>query len=149
MRPQCPASDSTLTTNSFRHPDFRQEVLFGPYQSDIPGAASLHSAGTASKELFWSHESQARQLLYIYLRPPTLSLHQVCFRCYASLLLSCEVMIRCFLPSTPVCQGILWHRRQTTFRDNRCKQCTERQVLQCAISHLATTQQRGIRVFAA
>lgn len=62
----------------------------------------------------------------IYLRPSTLSLHQACFRCYASLLLSCEVMMCCFLPSTPVCPGTLGHRQQTTFRANHCKRCTER-----------------------
>lgn len=42
----------------------------------------------------------------IYLRLSTLSLPQACFKCYASLLLSCKVTICCFLPSTPVCQGM-------------------------------------------
>lgn len=60
------------------------------------------SSGTASEEPFQSRDSHAHR--YVYLNPSTLSLHRACFRCHASLLLNCKVMICCYL--LPLCAKV-------------------------------------------
>lgn len=123
MRPQCLTSDSTLTTNSSR--TFLRRCF-----SALTSLTSLELLLSKVQEQLLKSHSRVVRVKHanccIYLRPYTFSLPQACLRCYASLPLSCEVMICCFLPSTPVCQGVPWHRRQIAFRDHRCKQCTER-----------------------